>query len=88
MYMLHRKQAQFLINKYSENYADKTIIDKSLVHFSADWTITKEGEKAIIFPLVAIENYDSEYEDEGQDNCRKKCHHIFYSKEIFGIEEK
>ena len=84
MYMLHRNQAHFLINKYSNNYADRTITDKSLVHFSADWTITKEGEKAIIFPLVAIENYEAEYEDEGQNTCRKTCYNLFYSNEIFG----
>jgi GR25 family glycosyltransferase involved in LPS biosynthesis len=84
MYMLHRDQAQFLFNKYANGYSDQTIFDKSLVHFSADWTITKEGEKAIIYPLVAIENYEAEYEDDGQNICRKKCHHLFYSEEIFG----
>ena len=84
MYMLHRDQAQFLLQKYANGYSDQTIFDKSLVHFSADWTITKEGEKAIIYPLVAIENYEAEYEDEGQNTCRKKCHHLFYSEEIFG----
>jgi GR25 family glycosyltransferase involved in LPS biosynthesis len=84
MYMLHREQARFILNKYSEEYADRTVTDKSLVHFSADWTITKEGEKAIIYPLVAIENYEAEYEDEGQNTCRKKCRHLFYSEEVFG----
>ena len=84
MYMLHRDQAQFLLQKYANGYSDQTIFDKSLVHFSADWTITKEGEKAIIYPLVAIENYEAEYEDDGQNICRKKCHHLFYSEEIFG----
>lgn len=84
MYMLHRSQAHFLLQKYANGYSDKTIFDKSLVHFSADWTITKEGTKAIIYPLVAIENYEAEYEDEGQNICRKKCHHLFYSEEIFG----
>jgi GR25 family glycosyltransferase involved in LPS biosynthesis len=85
MYMLHRDQVQCLLQKYADGYSDKTISDKSLVHFSADWTITKEGTKAIIYPLVAIENYESEYEDSGQNTCRKKCHHLFYSEEIFGI---
>jgi hypothetical protein len=84
MYMLHRDQAQFLLQKYANGYSDQTIFDKSLVHFSADWTITKEGEKAIIYPLVAIENHEAEYEDQGQNTCRKKCHHLFYSEEIFG----
>jgi GR25 family glycosyltransferase involved in LPS biosynthesis len=76
MYMLHRKQADYLLNKYSNGIAD------CAVPFSADWTITKEGEKAIIYPLVAIEDR-SEYSDNGQDECRKKCYNIFYSDDLF-----
>lgn len=83
MYLLHRSHAVYLLDKYGVGYADRTIEDKSLVHFSADWTITKEGEKAIIYPLVAIENAEAEYEDEYQGSCRKKCYSIFYSKELF-----
>lgn len=83
MYLLHRSQAAFLLEKYANGYADRTIEDKSLVHFSADWTITKEGEKAIIFPLVAIENAEAEYEDEHQGACRKKCYKLFYSDGLF-----
>jgi len=83
MYMLHRNQAIFLLQKYAEGYADRTIVDKSLVHFSADWTITKEGEKALIYPLAAIEHYQEEYADAGQNECRKKCFSIFYSEELY-----
>ena len=83
MYMLHRDQAQFLVQKYANGYSDATLSDKSLVHFSADWTITKEGAKAIIYPLVAIESYETEYADAGQDACRKACHKLFYSEKVF-----
>jgi GR25 family glycosyltransferase involved in LPS biosynthesis len=84
MYMLHRDQAKYLVLKYSNGYADRTLGDAALVPFSADWTITKEGPKAIIFPLVAIENNELDYEDLGQDHCRKKCYSVFYSEDIFG----
>lgn len=85
MYLLHREYAQQIVDKYAVGYADRSILDESLVHFSADWTITKDGkEKAIIHPLVAIENAEADYEDEFQGNCRKKCHNIFYSEELFG----
>jgi hypothetical protein len=82
--MLHRDQVRFLLDKYANGYSDKTIYDGSLVHFSADWTITKEGTKAIIHPLVAIEKYEDTHEDAGQNTCRKLCYHLFYSEEIFG----
>lgn len=84
MYMLHRDQAKFILDKYSDGYADRTIRDKALVHFSADWTITKEGQKALIYPLVAIEKNDMEYDDAGQGDCRKLCYGIFYSEDVFG----
>jgi GR25 family glycosyltransferase involved in LPS biosynthesis len=83
MYLLHKSHAEFLLEKYAHGYADLTIQDKSLVHFSADWTITKEGEKAVIHPLVAIENAEAEYEDEYQGICRKKCYRLFYSSDLF-----
>lgn len=76
MYMLHRAQAKYLLDKYSRGYNGR-------VPFSADWTITKEGEKAIIYPLVAIEDCSVDYDDKGQDECRKKCYGIFYSDELF-----
>jgi len=85
MYMLHKDQAKFILDKYSDGYADRTIHDKSLVHFSADWTITKEGQKALIYPLVAIEKNDMEYNDSGQEVCRKLCYGIFYSEDVFDL---
>jgi hypothetical protein len=54
-----------------------------LTPFSADWTITKDGEKALIYPLVAIEDCSVDYSDEGQDHCRKKCYSLFYSEDLF-----
>ena len=83
MYVLHRGQAKYLLDKYSRGYADLSRNDESLVPFSADWTITKDGKKSLIYPLVAIEDCSSEYADKGQDHCRKKCYNIFYSDELF-----
>ena len=83
MYMLNRAQAKYLLDKYSRGYADESRKNSSLVPFSADWTITKDGEKALVYPLVAIEDCSVDYEDAGQDHCRKKCYGIFYSDELF-----
>jgi GR25 family glycosyltransferase involved in LPS biosynthesis len=83
MYMLNRAQAKYLLDKYSRGYADVSLQNPSLVPFSADWTITKDGEKALIYPLVAIEDCSVDYSDEGQDHCRKKCYSLFYSEDLF-----
>jgi len=84
MYILRRSQAEKLLNQYSNGYADRTIFEKNIAPFSADWTITKGGNKALIYPLIAIENNESEYSDLGQDICRKTNYKLFYSKELFG----
>lgn len=85
MYLIHRGHAIHILSKYADNgYADRTISDKSLTPFSADWTITKDApNKALIYPLVAIENYEMEYTDEGQDLCRKKSYRLFYSADTY-----
>ena len=83
MYILRRSQAIWLLDQYSVEYADQTLADTTLIPFSADWTITKGGKKALIYPLVAIENNDSEYSDLGQNICRKTNYNLFYSKDIF-----
>jgi len=79
MYMLSRKSAEFIINKYAIEYADRTMTDPNLPAFSPDWTITKEGNKAMIWPIVAIEDGKSQYEDEGQAQCRRDCFALSYS---------
>ena len=84
MYILKRSQAIKLLEQYSAGYADRTLIDNTLTPFSADWTITKGGKKGLIYPLVAIEQNDSDYSDLGQDFCRKTNYSLFYSKELFG----
>jgi GR25 family glycosyltransferase involved in LPS biosynthesis len=83
MYVLQRSQAILLLEQYYTEYADRTLEDRTLTPFSADWTITKGGKKALIYPLVAIENNESVYSDLGQDFCRKSNYNLFYSKEIF-----
>ena len=84
MYLLSRKQGQYLLDKYYTDYAERTLSDKNMTPFSADWTITKEGNRALIFPLLAIENNTSTYDDYGQMRSRIACYNFSYSKEMFG----
>lgn len=64
MYMITRKQAKFLLDKYIYGYADKSLIDKNMTPFSIDWTATKDGRRASIYPMYAIENGKTHY-----NNC-------------------
>lgn len=83
MYMISKTQAKILILKYYSDYALRTLTDKSLTPFSADWLITKDGKRALIYPLIVIENGDSVYTDKGQMNSRTNCFNFSYKPNTF-----
>jgi len=68
MYLLSRKQATRIVEKYANGYADHFLANSATVFppFSADWTITKEGRRCIVYPMLAIEDGLTNYgDDEG-----------------------
>ena len=81
MYLLSRKQAQRILEKYANGYADLKDLP-----FSADWTITKEGKRCIVYPMLAIEDGLTKYgENEGgQHEFHMMAHssHLHISKYI------
>jgi hypothetical protein len=83
MYMLSKKQAGILLNKYYTDYADRSIKDTNMVPFSADWLLTKDGNRSVIFPMVASEDNLTIYENHGQHNFHKTCFSINFDKDTF-----
>jgi hypothetical protein len=83
MYMLSRTQAYSLLLKYSPPYADLSMTNNSMNPFNSDWTITKEGNRALIYPMVALEDGKTKYEDMGQYILHQDCHHSNYVKDLF-----
>jgi hypothetical protein len=83
MYMLSRKQAWELIGKYSPPYADISLTNHSMTPFNSDWTITKEGNRALLYPMIALEDGKTKYLDGGQHNYHQECHHNNYEPELF-----
>ena len=73
MYMITKDQARRLIEKYTNEYFEKSLENSSMTPFSADWILTKNGKRALLYPLRVIENGSTTYEDEGQEQCRKLC---------------
>jgi len=51
--------------------------------FSADWTITKDGNRALIFPMLAVEDGKTRNCDSGQDIFHQSCHLYNYNPETF-----
>ena len=89
MYMLSKENAGKILEKYDQNsnYALQTLVDKSMTPFSADWTITKDGNRALLYPCIAIENGEisiSQYDDcYSQYIFHKVCHEINYDSNLF-----
>ena len=52
MYMISRNHGINLIERYTIEHAINTI---GAEPFSPDWTLTKYGRKAIIYPMIAVE---------------------------------
>ncbi len=87
MYMLSRKHCKYLLDKYDEKseYAFRSINDKAIIPFAADWTLTKEGNRALINPILIVENNSTDYSNEGQLNFHKKCFDKHFERELFII---
>ena len=83
MYMISREYAKVLIDKYSNGYADQTLVDSSLTHFSADWTITKDGRRAVVYPLLSIEDGKTNYSHEGQARYHAQCYSANFDESRF-----
>ena len=83
MYLLSRKQATRIVEKYANGYADE---NRTIAPFSADWTITKEGRRCIVYPMLAIEDGLTSYGDDegGQHDFHMMAHrsHLHVSKYI------
>lgn len=86
MYMLSREHAKRILDRYDydSGYAERSLQDRSMVHFSADWTITKDGRRAIITPLLSVESYDysKPYEYGPQDNFHRRSHEVHYDTSV------
>jgi GR25 family glycosyltransferase involved in LPS biosynthesis len=83
MYVLSKQHAQNLLDKYGEFYAAETLTKETITSFSADWTITKEGKRAAISTLMAIEDNTSQYEHRGQNDFHVACYSSHYISNVY-----
>ena len=61
--------------KYGGDYADRFLANPAEhTQFSADWSITKEGRRAIVYPMLAIEDGLSKYDDDSQRVFHRLSH--------------
>ena len=86
MYMLSKTYAKYILDKYESTYADETLLNSTLTPFSADWIITKDTyNKALISPLLAVEDGKSNYNHYVQQQFHNQCHTTHFEKDLFII---
>lgn len=78
MYLISKKHAKKLLDVYYNGYAEKTLDDKSLTPFSSDWIITKDGKKALITPIMALEENINSYNHFGQFLVHTKTYYSHF----------
>lgn len=79
MYLINRKHAVFLLNKYDINYA---LADLNRP-YNPDWTLTKDGVRAMIYPMLAVEEGVTKTDHAGQNSFHQLCFETNYDEQIF-----
>uniref|UniRef100_A0A6C0ERX5 Glycosyltransferase n=1 Tax=viral metagenome TaxID=1070528 RepID=A0A6C0ERX5_9ZZZZ len=87
MYMLSRSHAKYLLDTYSASsgFAEKSILPDATCPFSPDWIITKEGNRALISPLLAIEDNSYNSHHYGQNSFHRSCHEAHFDEKLFVV---
>jgi len=70
MYIITKEFAKIVLDKYYNNFAG---FDNNI--FMVDKTIIREGNRALLYPMLAIENDVFQY-----DKYHKFCHKIHYNE--------
>jgi hypothetical protein len=76
MYMVSRPYAKFILDQFAVGYADRTLSDRTIASFSPDWTISKNGNRALITPILVVEDFEYATEadqHDGQKAFHRKC---------------
>ena len=84
MYMISRSYATYLIDTYYYGYAEKSLkTELKLKPFSSDFTITKDGNKALVFPMYAVEDGLTHYDHPGQERFHQNSFRFNYIETLF-----
>ena len=78
MYLISREYAEFVHRTYgiASGFGRRTLVEPGLLSFNADWIITKNGRRAQVYPLLAIEERGGgkSYNDPFQEYWHDHCH--------------
>jgi GR25 family glycosyltransferase involved in LPS biosynthesis len=81
-YILTRPYAMYIYNKYNKWYMDNCET-YSLAHFKSDWTIVKRGKRALIYPMLCIEEGDVVEGHAGQTAFHRGTTDFHYKPDLY-----
>ena len=79
MYLISREHAKNILSKFSIDWAIFNIND---THYNPDWTITKFGKRAVISPMIAVEEGTEKSGHDGQSQFHNDCREANYNPTI------
>ena len=83
MYMFSRSHAQAMLAKFTPEYAFNCTNSTTESPFCSDWQITKFGNRALISPVLGVEEGEVKTDHQGQINYHRMCSAAHYSPELF-----
>jgi hypothetical protein len=81
MYMVSREHVGRMLERYTPEYAFNCIETGN--HFNPDWQFTKWGNRAILSPMIGVEEGNVKTDHQGQINFHRECMRVNYSSEKF-----
>ena len=80
MYMITRKYAKYLL----DNFPIQWKFDNPKKAWASDWIISKNGKRAMIYPMLAVEEGDRICDnDSSQKRYHRECNRIQYNSKIY-----
>ena len=86
MYVLSKEKAKIVLDKYGagSGYAERSLQDTTMQPFASDWTITKDGKRAVLYPMLAVENDRVQHiADPLHANFHAKCFQAQFEEDAF-----
>jgi len=81
MYMISREHAKVMLDKFTPEYAFSCVGTSS--PFCSDWQITKFGNRALISPVLGVEEGEVKTDHQGQIEYHRVCSAAHYNPDLF-----
>jgi hypothetical protein len=78
MYMMSRKHAKNILDNFGPEY-----ILKGELPYNPDWILTKTGNRALIVPMIAVEEGDTKTDHGGQNEFHRRCFECNYDRDLY-----